>query len=210
MLDRFRGRAARADFDGLRIPHRPLDERFDLGRDRGGKQRGVPVARAAVEDAPHIRQETHVEHAVGLVQHQELDLVELAGAALHVVEQPAGGGHQDIHAVAQGVLLLAVADAAEDDGGAQVGEPGEIANGGFDLRGQFAGRFEDQQAGLRAVLAELGEDRQRERCGLAGAGLRAADDVLAGEDQRNGAQLDGRRLDVAHGLHAFEHRVGKT
>ena len=54
------------------------------------------------------------------------------------------------------------------------------------------------------------EDRQRERRGLAGAGLRAADHVLPGEDQRNGAKLNGRGLDVTHGLHAFEHGLGKA
>ena len=56
----------------------------------------------------------------------------------------------------------------------RVGEAGEVADGGFDLGGQLAGRFEDERA-LRAVLAELGEDRQREGGGLAGAGLGAAD-----------------------------------
>ena len=199
-----------ADLDGLRIPHRPLDERLDLGRNGGGEQGGVAVARAAVENAPHIRQKPHVEHAVGFVQHHELDVVELAGAALHVVEQPAGRRHQHIHAVAQGVHLLAVADAAEDHGAAQVGEAGEIVNGGLDLGGQFARRLQDEQTGLRAVLAESGQDRQRERRGLAGAGLRAADHVLPCEDQRNGAKLNGRGLDIAHGPHAFEHRVGQA
>ena len=40
------------------------------------------------------------------------------------------------------------------------------------------------------------QDRQRECRGLAGAGLRNADDIAAGEDNRNGLRLDGRRRDV--------------
>ena len=110
----------------------------------------------------------------------------------------------------QGIHLPAVADAAEHDHRAQVGEAGEIVDGGFDLGGQLARGFEDEHAGLRAVLAEFREDRQRKGGGLAGARLRAADDVLPGENQRNGAKLDGGGLDVTHRLDAFEHGVGKA
>ena len=39
MLDRFGGRAAGANFNRLRIVHGPLDERFNLRRDGGRKQR---------------------------------------------------------------------------------------------------------------------------------------------------------------------------
>ena len=84
-----------------------------------------------------------------------------------MVEQPAGRGDQHIHAVAQGVRLLAVADAAEDHGDAQVGEAGEIVDGGFDLGGQFAGRLEDQHARLRARAGRAGKGwaaRRRRSC----------------------------------------------
>ena len=87
MLDGVLGRAARADFNGLRAAHRPLDEGFDLRRDGGGKERGVPVARAAVEDAPHVGQKAHVEHPVGFVEDEESDVVQLAGALLEMIEQ---------------------------------------------------------------------------------------------------------------------------
>ena len=55
-----------------------------------------------------------------------------------------------------------------------------------DLRGQLAGRAQHQHAagscGRRvAVVREVIEDRQREGGGLAGAGLRDADDIAAGE-----------------------------
>jgi len=40
------------------------------------------------------------------------------------------------------------------------------------------------------------QERQREGRGLAGTGLGAAHDVLAGHDQRNGFLLDRRRFGV--------------
>ncbi|CAM5559553.1 hypothetical protein RLIN73S_05002 [Rhodanobacter lindaniclasticus] len=42
------------------------------------------------EDTLQRRQETHVEHAVGLVQHQRFHGGEVQRALLQVVDQPAG------------------------------------------------------------------------------------------------------------------------
>ena len=83
-------------------------------------------------------------------------------------------------------------------------------DGSFDLGSQLARRLQNKHSGLREVLAEPGKDRQRERRGLARAGLRTADHVLSGKDQRHGAKLNGCGLNVAHGPHAFEHGVGQT
>src|SRR6266446_9065306 len=65
-----------------------------------------------------------------------------------------------------------------------------------DLPGQFAGRAQHQRAAglwlrLDAVLKQAVQDRKREGCGLAGAGLGNADDVTAGESEGNGLGLDG-------------------
>ena len=85
--------------------------------------------------------------------------VELAVALLHVIEQPAGRGDQNVHAGAEGIVLFAVTDAAEDHGDAQIGEAREIADGGLDLGGEFAGRLEHEQARLGLMLIQLGKDR---------------------------------------------------
>ncbi len=64
-----------------------------------------------------------------------------------------------------------------------------------DLGGQLAGRAQHQHAAAAcfrppAGLREMIEDRQREGGGLAGSGLRDADDVARGEHLRNGLGLD--------------------
>ena len=43
--------------------------------------------------------EAHVEHAVGLVEHEELDLAELQPVALDEIEQAAGRRHHDFDAL---------------------------------------------------------------------------------------------------------------
>ena len=63
-----------------------------------------------------------------------------------------------------------------------------------DLRGEFARRLEDERARharAGAALFEHGEHRQHESGGLAGAGLRDAEHVAAGEHVRDGLFLNG-------------------
>ncbi len=65
-----------------------------------------------------------------------------------------------------------------------------------DLQRQLAGGGEDERARAALLGGALGarqtiEDRQRERGGLAGAGLRAAEDVAAGQQVRDRLRLDG-------------------
>jgi len=63
----------------------------------------------------------------------------------------------------------------------------------LDLQRELAGRGDDQDTNLlrrgRVLRKEL-EDRQREAGGLAGAGLRGAEKVAAGENDGDGLRLD--------------------
>ena len=74
------------------------------------------VARNDRQHFFHVVDESHVEHAVGLVEHQYLDLTEIEHALSHQVEQAARGCHQDVHAFANPADLRVHADSAEDHG----------------------------------------------------------------------------------------------
>ena len=128
-----------------------------------------------------------------------------------MIEQTSGRGHDDVRSRAQFVRLPAITDTAVNNGGFQIGEARVIVDGGFHLRGEFARGFEDERARAAGrVRAELRKDGQGECGGLAGAGLRAADDVAPGKHERDGAELDGRRLDVTHRLDAVHDCRRKT
>ena len=60
-----------------------------------------------------VADEAHVQHAVGLVQHQNLDVRQIDRFLLHVIEQAARRGDQDIHAASQALDLRVDVDAAE-------------------------------------------------------------------------------------------------
>ena len=167
------------------------------------------------DDFPDVVDEAHVEHAVGFVEHEKLDLAELQAVALHEVEQAAGGGDHDFDALHDRADLAAHRHAADRQrrGQAHVAAIGVEAV--EDLSRQFAGRAQHQHAaglGLRldAVLQDAMQDRQREGRGLAGAGLGDADDVTAGEREGNGLSLDGRGREVILFLERTRDGIGEA
>jgi hypothetical protein len=72
------------------------------------------ASRQQLEDALDVRDEAHVEHAVGFVEDEEFDEVETHGLLFDVVEQPAGRGDDDLAAFLQFGDLRAHVDAAVD------------------------------------------------------------------------------------------------
>jgi hypothetical protein len=155
MFNGFGRRAPGPNLNGLRRFHRPFDERVDLRRDGGGKKGSVPLPRAFLDDAPDIGQKSHVQHAIGFIEHQVFYLVKFAGALLQMVEQSPRRRDQHIDALAQRVFLAAVTDPSVNHGYAEIGEAGEVTDRRFDLRGEFARWFEHKHPGDVCALAEL-------------------------------------------------------
>ena len=129
-------------------------------------------------------------------------------SGLEVVHQSTWGGDNDIDPATEFLALIAITNPAENRDGAQVGEAGEIAKGGFNLGGKFAGGLKHQHAGF-TVGAQTGQNRQREGRGLTGAGLGGADDIATAQHEGNGAQLNGRGIGIAGGLDAAQDGFGK-
>ncbi|MCW0435410.1 hypothetical protein NB723_000374 [Xanthomonas sacchari] len=189
---------ARGGLDFLRVVHELAGQLLDAFLEGGREQQGLPVLLGQLgEDALDRRQEAHVEHAVGFVQHQDLDARQVHAAALEVVEQAARAGDQQVHAAAQRVELVAHAHAAVDGGAGDAQVLAVAAQAVVDLGGQFAGRGQDQRARLARAgahrlrrSAQVLQQRQAERGGLAGAGLRAGHQVMAFQGDGNGLRLD--------------------
>ena len=175
-----------------------------------GEQHGLARRGGLGQDPLHVGQEAEVEHLVGLVEHQGLDLGQVERAAVGDVEQPARGADHDVHAVGEGVELGLVADTAVDgeDADPEVGRSqgqvtghlaGELASGGDDEGLRLAGLG---QVGVRRVAGphDALEQRDAEGQRLAGAGAGLADQVGAQERDRQGHLLDREGLDDAAAL----------
>jgi hypothetical protein len=200
LRDELGGGVAARDLDGHRVLHERARQLADLVGEGGGEQQVLPRLGQQPEDAADVMDEAHVEHAVGLVEDEDLDLAQVDGLLLDVVEQAAGRGDQHVDAAAQRVDLRADADAAEHQRALQRKMLSIGAHILFHLRRELAGRGDDERAHrvarrrMRAGVAFLGQplqQRQREAGGLAGAGLRGAQQVASRKNDRDGLRLDG-------------------
>ena len=122
----------------------------------------------------------HIQHPVGLIQHKDLQRFQVNKTLLIQIAQAAGGGHQDIHALAQLLYLGRLSHTAEDNGTAQGQVASVVLKALPDLDGQLPGGSEDEGPdgvpGCRLVVQPL-EDGGGKGTGLAGARLGAAQHV---------------------------------
>ena len=175
-----------------------------------GEEEVLPLGGNGVDDALHVRPEAHVEHAVGLVEHERVDLVQQDVALAEHVEQAARGRDQQVDALADALGLRVVGNAAEDGDDAAAAVGGQRLADLLDLAAELAGGGDDEGGRMRLLAVDdhrrrhVLEDGQHEGGRLAGARLGAAHDVAAGEHARDGVLLDRRRVHIAHGGDAGE------
>ena len=165
----------------------------DGGRHSGREQRHLLVLGGVGQDPFDVLGEPHVEHLVGLVEHQIVEVGEVEAALLEVVDDPARRADDDLRTPPESRELRTVGGAAVD--GQHVdGQVGTVTTERLgDLQRQLAGGRQHQRLSGLVGGVDLGQDRDGERRGLAGAGLCKADDVGTGHHGRNRGGLDCRR-----------------
>ncbi len=172
------GRGQHVDLHDLGLVQDLVGQAADVGRHGGREEERLALGRQLPEDAADVGQEAHVAHAVGLVQHQHLDVGEVDGLVAQQVEQASGAGDDDLCAAIELLDLGPLADAAVDGDAADAGAAAQLGGGLVDLLGQLAGRRHDQHADLaHRPFGQALQDGQHEGCGLAGAGLGQAQHV---------------------------------
>ena len=192
-----RGRHRNRDF--LRVAQKAVGQTLDLRRHGRREEQGLSQRRKGGDDPLDVGNEPHVEHAVGFVDHQDLDVVQQDAAALEMVEQPAWRGDQHVGASLQRALLDGEAHAADQQRHVKLVVLAIDLEVFGHLGGQFAGRLEDERtrhARLGAALRENIDHRQDEGGGLSRARLGASEDIATHQDDGDGLLLDerGRRI----------------
>jgi len=104
VLDPFCRGVARRHVDHLRIAHERRGQPAHLGTEGRGKQQVLSFGRQQIDNAAYRGQEAHVEHAVPLIEDQDLDTRKSYRAPLDVIDQPSGGGDEDVDAAAKGLI----------------------------------------------------------------------------------------------------------
>ncbi len=62
----------------------------------GGEERGLPFSGGVAEDGFHIFNEAHVQHFVGFVQHQPVELVQLQATPAEQIQHPSRSPNHNV------------------------------------------------------------------------------------------------------------------
>ena len=177
-----------------RVLHVVLDQVVDVAVERRREKQRLTLLGATVKQPRDLRRESHVGHAVGLVDHDKVDIVEDRFAAVDEVGEPTGRGDGDIDAALQIGDLAEHARATEERS-----HPAPLLaavrhqNVG-DLLGQLTGRYEHQRArGVRTGLFATLQECESIGQGLARSGGRFRADVVAAQRVGQGDLLDRKR-----------------
>src|SRR6185369_12941127 len=146
------------------------------------------------ENPPYIRQEAHVEHLVGLIKHQHLDVTEIDGPLGKMVEQPTRAGDDDLDTLLEFLNLRVYVDSTIDRYASDTRFATEGADGFMNLLGKLACWSNDERSHNPArAFEETLQDRQGKGGCLAGTGLCQPHDVATGQDLRDCLLLNGGR-----------------
>ena len=165
-------------------------------------------------DLPNVADEPHVEHAVGLVQHEISTRSSRSCPCWIRSSKRPGVATRMSTPRCSAATCGRLADAAEDDGVAKAQMMAIGASAFADLRGEFAGRRQHEgtrccavrrRRGLPASCCRIGSSEGR---GLAGAGLGNAQDILAGQQDGNRLGLNWGGREVAFSVQGTEQRLG--
>ena len=116
---------------------------FECGRE----QHGLLAPAGLGDDAIHLADEAHVQHAVGLIEDQNFDGAAVETLGFDVLHQTSRGGHYDVGGFGQGGQLFIVFDAPDDGLDDEMGVHGQCPGMLGDLQGQLAGWCQDQHPG---------------------------------------------------------------
>ena len=134
----------RCHFDDLRVGDELVAQCLDVVRQGCREEQRLAERRQQADNALHIGNEAHIQHAVGLVDDKDLHICQQDLAALEMVEKAARRGDQYIDSLVQGGVLLGKADTADKKRHRQFVIGAEFLEGVGHLGSQFAGRGQDQ------------------------------------------------------------------
>ncbi len=169
-------------------------EREDRAGHRGREQHRLPLLGHHPQDALDVGQEAQVEHLVGLVEHECGDLAEHQVALFGEVQEPARCANDHVDAVAQRLDLRLVGASAVDGRDAHAEVLARVLEVLADLHAQLTrGHHDECLRGAVAGQREPLQQRHAEAEGLARSGAGLADDVVAGqgERERQGLNVEG-------------------
>ena len=156
LFDRFDRRCFRLDSDAVGVVQEGRSQIGNLRRHGCGEEERLLLLRGECQDPLHVMDETHVQHAVRLVQDHDLDTADVDQSLPDQVNQASGRGDEDVAAAGQFVLLLLLRDTTIDNNRPEL-EAAAVAEVVIVyLDGQLAGQRQDQRSdrASRAIILD--------------------------------------------------------
>jgi hypothetical protein len=114
LVDAFKGKLLVLNKDFCGVTHEVLGHREDFVGQGWGEESDLDVAGQELEDVLNLLLEAAGEQYVGLVEHEDLEVIGLEEAALHHVVDPDGGADDDVGAARLELLYVIFDDGAAD------------------------------------------------------------------------------------------------
>ena len=186
------------DFDVLRRLQKRLRQLLNALGVGGREQQGLALFGRLLDDFADVVKKAHVQHAVGLVEHQGVQAFKRQVATLQVVHDAAGRAHHNVGAVFQrGALAAQRNAAAQGDHLHVILRARQAPDFHRHLVGQLARGAQHHGLHRKPAGVEFGQERQGKGSGFAAAGFGLGDQVLPGQRGGQAGGLDGRHFQVA-------------
>jgi hypothetical protein len=159
--------------------------------------------------------ETHVEHAVSLVENEVGDAAKVGLAHLEHVDQTTRGSDTDLNALSEVADLLALGHTTVDAGVPDARRLAKLADLLLNLDSQLTGGSKDEDDGAIAgsekrLGVDVDDSGETVTKGLSGTGLSDTNDVATRESHGPALGLNSSRLGEASGLDLVEDVGGET
>jgi hypothetical protein len=149
--------------------------------------------------------ETHVKHAVSLVEDEVGNTAEVGAASLEHIDQTTGSSNANLNTTGQVTNLRTLGDTTVDTGVANARGLAELADLGLNLDSQLTSRSQDEDngtitGGQKRLGVDVNNSGKTVREGLSGTGLGDTDNITSGESHGPTLRLDGSRTLETLGL----------
>lgn len=173
---------------------------------------GLTVWSDLVDNLSNLRLETHIQHSVGLIQHQVSDSSEVRLLGLQHVNQTTWCGDTNLDTASQVSDLLALGGTTIDTGVSDSGRGTELGALLLNLNSQFSGGGQDQHDRTVTVLqkrlsVDVHDSWQTVRQGLTGTSGGDTHHVSTGQSHGPTLTLNGSGLRETLLLDLAEHIV---
>lgn len=198
LVDTFEGELLVLDQNLRGVSHEVLGHTEDLWGESSGEKSDLDVAGQELEDVLNLSLEATGQHLVGLVEHEQLEVLGLEESSLHHVVDTAGGTDNDVGATSLELLNVVFDNSATDAGlNLDVHVLTDGVDDVSDLHGQLTGGSDNERLAVvgnaaLGVSVNALENTDGESTSLTGTGLSLGDGVLALDDGEDTLGLNGR------------------